>query len=97
MGNEKLGIQSFFSHGVLAPRERIRDSSRPVHFHQYLLEAAIADGRLPLARALLSERTLTKPNSVGSWSRYATVLDGLGEAEAALEARERGARVKTAA
>jgi tetratricopeptide (TPR) repeat protein len=66
-------------------------------FHLYLLEAAIADGRLPLARALLSERTLTKPNSVGSWSRYATVLDGLGEAEAALEARERGARVKTAA
>ena len=58
---------------------------------------AIADGRLPLARALLSERTLTRPNSAGSWSRYAAVLDGLGEAEAAAAARERGARVKTAA
>ncbi len=66
-------------------------------FHQYLLEAAIADGRLPLARALLSERTLTKPNSFGTWSRYAAVLDGLGEVEAAAAARERGARIKAAA
>ena len=66
-------------------------------FHQYLLEAAIAGGRLALARALLSERTLTKPNSLGSWMRYAAVLDQLGEAEAASAARARGAAVKAAA
>ncbi len=65
-------------------------------FHQYLIEAAIAGGRLALARALLSERSLTKPNSLGSWMRYAAVLDQLGEAGAAAQARERGAAVKTA-
>ena len=66
-------------------------------FHQYLLEAAIAGGRLALARALLSERTLAKPHSLGSWMRYAAVLDQLGEAEAASAARTRGAAVKAAA
>jgi len=66
-------------------------------FHQYLLEAAIAGGRLALARALLSERTLSKPNSRGSWMRYAAVLDQLGEAEAASAARERGAAVEATA
>ena len=65
-------------------------------FHQYLIEAAIAGGRLALARALLSERSLTKPNSLGNWMRYAAVLDQLGEAGAAAQARERGAAVKTA-
>ena len=63
-------------------------------FHQYLLEAAIADGRLTLARALLSERNLTRPNSLGSWMRCAVVLDRLGETEAA--ARARGAALKVA-
>jgi len=66
-------------------------------FHQYLLEAAIAGGRLALARALLSERTLTKPNSLGNWMRYAAVLDQLGEAEAASAARAHAAAVKAAA
>jgi tetratricopeptide (TPR) repeat protein len=56
-------------------------------FHQYLLEAAIADGRLALGRALLSERTLAKPHSRGTWMRYATVLEQLGETEAASAAR----------
>jgi len=66
-------------------------------FHQYLLEAAIAGGRLALARALLSERTLAKPHSLGSWMRYATVLDQLGEPEAASAARQRGATINAAA
>ena len=58
-------------------------------FHQYLLEAAIAGGRLALARALLSERTFARPNSRGSRLRYAAVLDQLGETEAASAARAR--------
>jgi hypothetical protein len=66
-------------------------------FHQYLLEGAIAGGRLALARALLSERTLTRPHSLGSWMRYAAVLDQLGETEAAAAARGRGAAVSAAA
>ena len=66
-------------------------------FHQYLLEAAIAGGRLALARALLSERTLVRPNSRGSWLRYAAVLDQLGETEAALTAHARGVSIDTAA
>ena len=65
-------------------------------FHQYLIEAAIAAGRLALARSLLSERSLTKPNSPGSWMRYAAVLDQLGESGAAAQARENGAAAKTA-
>ncbi len=56
-------------------------------FDQYLIEAAIAGGRLTLARALLSERTFAKPNSRGSRLRYAAVLDQLGEAEADSAAR----------
>jgi hypothetical protein len=59
-------------------------------FHQYLIEAAIAGEQLALARALLSERSLAKPHSLGSWIRYATVLDSLGEAGAATVARARG-------
>lgn len=66
-------------------------------FHQYLIEAAIADGRRTLARALLSERTLTKPNSRGSWIKYAAVLDDLGETATAAAAREHGAGVRGAA
>ena len=52
-------------------------------FHQYLLEAAIAGGRLALARALLSERTFARPNSRGSRLRYAVVLDQLAATDAA--------------
>ena len=65
-------------------------------FHQYLLEAAIAGGRLALARALLSERTLARPNSQRNWMRYAAVLDRLGETEAASAAQARGVSIDTA-
>jgi tetratricopeptide (TPR) repeat protein len=56
-------------------------------FHQYLIEAAIKAGRLKLARALLSERTLAKPHSAGTWITYATLLEDLGEAKPAAAAR----------
>ncbi len=63
-------------------------------FHQYLIAAAIAGGRLTLARALLSERVLTKPNSLGGWTHYAAVLDQLGESGPAAQARTRAAAVQ---
>ena len=58
-------------------------------FDQFLIEAAVKAGRLKLARALLSERTLAKPGSAGAWAKYAAVLDDLGEAEHAAAARAR--------
>lgn len=56
-------------------------------FHQFLIEAAVRAGRLPLARALLSERTHLKRRSVSTWHRYADVLADLGETDAAATAR----------
>ncbi len=58
-------------------------------FHQFLIEAAIRAGRLPLARALLSERSLLKPRSTPSWRKYAQVLTALGETGPAAEAESR--------
>jgi tetratricopeptide (TPR) repeat protein len=62
-------------------------------FVQYLIEAAIRDGNLALARALLSERTLTKPNSPTAWTKYAAVLEVLGDHAGAAAARNRGSAV----
>ena len=58
-------------------------------FHQFLIEAAIRDGRLAWARALLSERTLIKPNSTPSWRKYAGLLAAMGDDEAAGAASRR--------
>lgn len=56
-------------------------------FDQMLIEAALGAGRLPLARALLSERTAARPNSGWGWGRYAEALDGLGDTDGAAAAR----------
>lgn len=58
-------------------------------FAQVLIEAAIKAKRLTLARSLLAERVAEKPNSRGTWLKYAETLDGLGDAERAAAARER--------
>lgn len=58
-------------------------------FDRMLVSAAIADGRLALARALLSERTEYRPASRWNWRRTADVLDRLGAAEDAAAARSR--------
>ncbi|HVM85960.1 MAG TPA: tetratricopeptide repeat protein [Candidatus Binatia bacterium] len=47
-------------------------------FNQTLIAAAIGAGRLPLARALLAERTALKPNSVTARKLYEEVLGTLG-------------------
>ncbi len=65
-------------------------------FHQFLIEAAIRAGRLTLARALMSERTLLKPTSLPSWRKYAKVLHGLGEPDAAAAATRQVEAVATA-
>lgn len=62
-------------------------------FHLFLIEAAIKSGQLTLARALLSERTLAKPNSLGSWQKYAGVLDSLGDQSGAVSARQQATRL----
>jgi tetratricopeptide (TPR) repeat protein len=48
-------------------------------FARLLIEAAIRANRLPLARALLAERTAQKPNSPWSWRRSADVAAALGD------------------
>tara|TARA_A100001037_G_scaffold288905_1_gene300096 strand:- start:3569 stop:4951 length:1383 start_codon:yes stop_codon:yes gene_type:complete len=58
-------------------------------FHQLLIEATIRDKQFTLARALLSERLAQKPNSHGSWLKYAETLAALGDTQRATAARER--------
>jgi tetratricopeptide (TPR) repeat protein len=60
-------------------------------FAQTLIAAAMADGRWPLARALLAERVALRPASWLSWAQYAEVLHRLGDEPAAGEARRRAA------
>jgi tetratricopeptide (TPR) repeat protein len=57
-------------------------------FHQILLEAAIRDGRLPLARALAAERITLKPESRGNWAKHLTVLEIIGDTAAKQVARQ---------
>jgi tetratricopeptide (TPR) repeat protein len=65
-------------------------------FIQLLLQAAIRDGQMQLARALLSERTLLRPMSFGTWMTTAAVLDTLGESDAATHARHQADAARTA-
>jgi tetratricopeptide (TPR) repeat protein len=62
-------------------------------FHLILLESALRAGRFDLARALAGERVVLRDHSHGSWVKYAEALDGLGENDAANEARARAAGV----
>ncbi len=58
-------------------------------FAQVLIESAIRNKRLALARALLAERVAERPNSRGNWLKYAETLEALGDSERATAARER--------
>ena len=55
-------------------------------FTQILIEAAIKAERHNEARALLAQRALLKPNSVGSWQKYAQVLSACGDETRAAQA-----------
>ncbi len=65
-------------------------------FAQLLVHAAIRGEQPKLARALLSERTMMKLQSVGTWMAYASVLEELGESNAAARARQQADAAKTA-
>jgi tetratricopeptide (TPR) repeat protein len=64
-------------------------------FARMLIESAIRAGRLPLARALLAERTAQKPNSRWSWTRFADVADALGDKDGAGRLQARAAACLT--
>jgi tetratricopeptide (TPR) repeat protein len=63
--------------------------------HLTLIEAAIRDGQLRLARALVAERTAVKPASPFNWQLAARALAAMGEGESAAHARKK-ARVLAA-
>jgi hypothetical protein len=65
-------------------------------FEQILIHAAIGDGQLKLARALLSERVVRRPRSPLAWKSYAGVLDSLDEPDEATAARSTAARLVAA-
>lgn len=65
-------------------------------FHMVLIDSALRADRLPVARALLSERTGDKPNNRWSWVRFAEVLDRLGQGGLAASARARASMLKAA-
>mgnify|MGYP001240519314 CR=1 FL=1 len=65
-------------------------------FAQMLIESALRSGRAPIARALLVERSLSKPFSPAAWKNYARALDQLGDAEGAEAARARAAALLAA-
>ena len=65
-------------------------------FNQVLIEAAIRSNRLTLARSLLSERLAEKPNSRGSWLKYAETVGALGDTDRAAAARDRADAVLAA-
>ncbi|MEC9347751.1 MAG: tetratricopeptide repeat protein [Pseudomonadota bacterium] len=83
---------------LLAPvRDRFRllggsHAQRDI-FERILLESAIANGNLLLARALVSERVTLKPSSPYTLRRQADVLAMAGQPEAAARARMEAARL----
>lgn len=56
-------------------------------FTQILIAAAMRSGRLPLARALLAERSALRPHNPEAWRLYADVLGQLGDAGPAARAQ----------
>ena len=56
-------------------------------FSQFLIEAALAAKRFPLARSLLAERLALTPHSAGSWLKYAEALTALDDLAGAARAR----------
>ena len=82
---------------LLAVRPALREiggshAQRDV-FERTLIEAAIADRRLTLARALLSARVRARPNSGLTWRKYASVLSLLGDTGPAGQAEAEAARL----
>jgi tetratricopeptide (TPR) repeat protein len=62
-------------------------------FQQMLIDAALRDGNLKLAKALLSERTHARARNVWGWKHYAKAASGLGEAGVAVAAEAEARRL----
>jgi hypothetical protein len=62
-------------------------------FHRTLVDAAIRADRLPLARALLSERLRRKPKSAWNWRQWGRLSEKLGDAGAATNATREAERL----
>ena len=62
-------------------------------FAQLLLECAIRSEQWRLARGLVGERLTLGSDSVGTWAKYAQVMEGLGDAASASNARNRAAEI----
>lgn len=65
-------------------------------FEQMLIDAALRDGRLNLARALLSERTTLRSCNVWGWKHYAQAAARLGDAASASAAEAEARALLTA-
>ena len=62
-------------------------------FTQILIDATIGAKQFSRARTLLSQRLTLRPQSVGSWNKYAQVQQALGNAERAKYAAARAATI----
>jgi tetratricopeptide (TPR) repeat protein len=65
-------------------------------WEQMLIDAALKDGRFPLARALLSERTELRPRNIWGWRHAARAAEGLGDHAAARAAEAEARRLLAA-
>jgi tetratricopeptide (TPR) repeat protein len=71
---------------LLPVRRRIRrigasHAQRDI-FDQLLIDAALRDRQMDVARELLAERTTLRPGNMWGWKHYAAVLESLGSAQA---------------
>lgn len=62
--------------------------------HRTLLEAAIRNGSLGLARTLVGERIDARPTSPYNWLKQAAVTEGLGDRAAAAVMRARAGELR---
>ncbi len=60
-------------------------------FAQILGDTAVRGSKLSIARSLLAERVARRPSSKGTWLKYSSVLDELGESDLAKRAEQNAA------
>jgi tetratricopeptide (TPR) repeat protein len=65
-------------------------------FQQMLIDAVLKDGRITLARSLLSERTHLRPRNAWGWTHAAKAAEAMGEPDVAMAAREEAKRLLAA-
>ena len=81
-----------YPYAMIMPVSVAAHAQRDV-FAQFLIETALKAERWLLASALLAERLAVRPNSRGTWLKYAQTLDNLGDTTRAAAAQQRDATV----